>query len=242
MKGYRSLQLGANQQEHPVSFASVVSGCSPEPGKPPGGLVLVNHPWPCFLQESWAVLAAVSQESSFSVSADVFTVCPAAVLQAEPITLHQTLVFPAHCHPRGQTRQEGEGHPTGVLPSCCCRGTAGISPIPVTTSLVLQSPLQAGLYTLHPDFSTAVTCATCRNAAFVFNREGVTQGREGFIQRPLEHTDCIRFLKMLAHYKSIPPPSACFNSVEREGPSSTSRLQALFKYHQDLLKDLFFNV
>lgn len=124
----------------------------------PGPISCRNHGL-CLLQ---------SPKSSFSVSANVFTVCFAAGLQAEPITLHQTLVFPAHCHPRGQTQQEGEVHPTGVLPSCCCRGTAGISPIPVTISFMPHSPLQAGLYNLHPDFSTAVTCATCRNAAFVF--------------------------------------------------------------------------
>ena len=144
------------------------------------GWHLLTSPFPAGLEKSWAVLAAASQESGFSVSANVFTLCPAAGLHAEPITLHQTLVFPACCHPREQTQQEGEGHHAGVLPSCCRRGTPGISPIPVTNFLALQSPLQASPYTLPPDFPTAVTCTTYRNAAFIFNLKGVTQGRVSY--------------------------------------------------------------
>lgn len=125
--------------------------------------------FPAGLEKSWAVLAAASQESDFSVSANIFTACPATGLHAEPLTSHQTLVFPARCHPREHTQQEGEGHHAGVLPSRCRRGTPSDSPIPATNFPALRSPLQSGLYTLHPDFPTAVTCTTYRNAAFIFN-------------------------------------------------------------------------
>lgn len=61
------------------------------------------------------------------------------------------------------------------------------------------------------------------------------------------HTETLRAfkldqIKMLAHYKSIHSLSAFFTSAEREGPSSTSRFQTQFKYHQDLLKKLFCTV
>lgn len=42
MKGDGSLQHGANPREHRVSLASAAPGCSPDPGRPPGGLALVN--------------------------------------------------------------------------------------------------------------------------------------------------------------------------------------------------------
>lgn len=126
------------------------------------------------------MLAAASQEPGFSVSASAFAVCPAAGLHAEPITLHQTLVFPACCHPRKQTQQEGEGHHAGELLPRCCRGTPGDSPIPVTNFPVLLFPRQAGPYALHPDCPAAATCTTYRNAAFIFNLKGVTQGRVSY--------------------------------------------------------------
>lgn len=121
------------------------------------------------------MLAAASQEPGFSASANVFTVCPETGLHIGPITLHQALLIPSHCHPGSKhllSKQEGDHH-AGVLPSHCHRGTPSISPIP--DLLALQSPLQAGPYTLHPDFlATDALCTMCRNL------KGVTQGRVSY--------------------------------------------------------------
>lgn len=133
--------------------------------------------FPTGLEKSWAVLAAVSKESGFSVSAEVFTVCPAAGVHAEPITLHKTLVFPAHCHPREQTQQEGEGDHAGALPSHCHRGTPGTSAISVT-SFLLCNPLCRPMHTLcMQTFQLQFACTTYRNTAFIFNLNGVIRCR-----------------------------------------------------------------
>lgn len=91
---------------------------------------------------------------------------------------------------REQTQHDGEVHHTGVLPSHCCKGAPGISSILGTELLALQSLPQAGPYILYPDCSAAVTL--CRNL------KGL-----GFHTGPSKCSGWIRFVRLLAYYKSV---------------------------------------